>query len=398
MIKNLLLISSYPEKGLTHGLKTVGGASYTKNLVTGLRAVYPNINISVYAEYFDKKTKYQDGGVMVKRVFKPKKVLSLIAMFRDLIKEKSKVVLISYELKMMGGFLQNLLFLLLLVLLKVRGKKIIIINHQTVGSFKDLEKNPIKRIIMNISKDLLYFYLLKISDSIIVFETQLKKYLKNSNKIIVIPHAVENFPLIDKTEARKKLGWDNKKNYALYFGYLSPYKGVKDLIDIYQPGKNWELVIAGGANPNYLGDKKYMDFTREVSNKAKDKNIICTGVIKEEEISLYYSACDFVVLPYKAFFSSSGPLSLAFSFEKPFLISPVLGDYFQTFDFQKTLKETGLTKEDFIFDFKTDSFGDKIKRMIDDRERYSDFSRLMKEKRQWSSISKQYFNLLSNKS
>ncbi len=90
------------------------------------------------------------------------------------------------------------------------------------------------------------------------------------------------------------------------------------------------------------------------------------------------------------FFSSSGPLSLVFSFEKPFLLSCPLEGYFESPDFAEALKETGLKKEDFIFDFEKESFKKRLEWAKKNLHKLSQFSRIMKEKRSWQNVARLY--------
>jgi glycosyltransferase involved in cell wall biosynthesis len=94
------------------------------------------------------------------------------------------------------------------------------------------------------------------------------------------------------------------------------------------------------------------------------------------------------------FFSSSGPLSFCFSFEKPFLLSRPLEKYFDSWDFTSALQKTGLTKEDFIFNFTPQSLAQKIDLVMKNKEKLSRFSAIMKEKRSWDKIAKMYLKEL----
>ncbi len=354
MKNKVIVISSYPEKSLTHGEKTVGVASYTKNLLLNLK----NINFEVLAEIHNKKEKYEEQGILVNRVWRRNSITSMIDLMNYVTKSQVMTIVVPLEFYMFGGLVQNIVFLYSLLVWKLSGKKIILILHQVVLFVK-----------------IFYLPLIFLSEEVVVFEEKFRKVL-GSKKVVFIPHAVESVH-IEKTKI-------NKKFSALYFGFLSPYKGVKELINLWDK-KFGALIIAGGGNPNHMKNKRYFDFL---------KNIKATGFVPEDKIADYFSKTNLVILPYKMFFSSSGPLSLAFSFEKPFILSKPLEGYFDSPDFDEALKETGLKKEDFLFDFNSESFENRLNWAKKNLNKLTAFSRIMKEKRAWKNVAKQYETLL----
>lgn len=366
MKNKVIVISSYPERSKIHGEETVGGASYTKNLLMNLKKADKNIDIEVLGEIHKKKTKYQEQGILVNRIWKRHSIISLIDLMLYVAKSKTSKVMISLEFYMFGGLLENILFLFMLLVFKFTRKKNIVILHQVVGQLK-----------------IVYWPIILLSDKIVVFEEHFRSALDNE-KVIFIPHAVVNANTLSKKH----------KNFrALYFGYLSLYKGVDFLIDSWK--KNYgELVIAGGANPNHMKNKKYSNFIQRLAEKAKRKGVAVTGFVPEKQISNYFSNSDLVILPYKMFFSSSGPLSLAFSYEKPFIISRQMEGYFKSRDFDKALMQTGLKKENFLFDLNENDFVEKLTWAKKNLNKLTDFSRIMKTKRSWERIVKEYEKLL----
>jgi len=80
--------------------------------------------------------------------------------------------------------------------------------------------------------------------------------------------------------------------------------------------------------------------------------------------------------------SSSGPLSWALSFKKPFLLSNVLKSYSYSKDFNNSLNEAGLEKTDLFFSLKGDFLKKKI-HSLDKRDiiKLSNFVALLAQKR-----------------
>lgn len=142
----------------------------------------------------------------------------------------------------------------------------------------------------------------------------------------MIHHGIEERnDSIEKTKAKRTLGFSGKK-VIFTFGYITSYKGTELLIESakFLATPNWTLVITGGPHPRLSGNSEYqkyvLDLREKASNMFKDR-IIFKGFIPEGEIPLYFSAADLTVFPYKICMHTSGPLALAISYEKPFLIS-----------------------------------------------------------------------------
>lgn len=396
--KNILVISSYPVKGQTHGIGTVGVASYTKNLLLVVakksRIMNHKSKIMVFAEKLNNKSEeYKEGGIKVKRIWQRNNVFSFLALFLEVLKSDSKIVLTSYERNMLGGIIANVFFLSFLPVFSLFRKRTYFIMHQVVEDFAAFEKNKVKAKVLNLAKNIFHWYICIFTYRIIVFEEKLAETLGRKEKIIVIPHAVEKYQTVDIDKASRKLGL-NKNNFnLLYFGFLSPYKGVDSLIKSCSNNGNNNLIIAGGINPNHIKNKTHLNYISDVKKLAEEKNVVFTGFIDEKQIPLYFSLADVVVLPYKTFFSSSGPLSLAFSFKRAILISKPLKAYFKSKDFNDALVKSGLKKEDLIVDFET-NLAKKIIQVKNKIKKYIQFSKLMNQKRSWENVGRKYLEVL----
>ncbi len=395
-MKHLLIFSSYPAMGVVHDTKTVGVASYTKNI---LREIKKNlsIEISVYAEYFKKQETYREDDVTVNRIWQRNNIESLISCFSSMFRSSTEDILISYEANMVGGILSNIVFFILMTISRLRGKKLYLVLHQVVDTFEGLESNVIKKYVLGWTVKIFYAWMMLIAYKIVVFEEELKHTLHDAKKVIVIPHAVESWKALSKVTAKTKLNYQRQVFYALYFGYLSLYKGVDRLIDVFPKNKINRLIIAGGGNPNHIDKPAYKVYIDTLKHRARKKGIRITGVIDEDEIPYFFSAADVVVLPYRLFFSSSGPLSLAFAFEKPVLVSTELQAYFKSKDFTHALADAHLTQEDIVCDMNNASaFSDKLDQVKKNYSAYVAFSRSLKKSRSWNIIGKMYAQLFTN--
>jgi glycosyltransferase involved in cell wall biosynthesis len=380
MENKILFFTSYPRKGQIHDKKIVGGASYTKTLLS-----YLGKKVIVYAERFNShEERYSEGTTLVKRNWRRNDPISIIWSVIQASRERINTFVVSYEVNMLGGPVMSMIFLLSLLLVKIKGIKIVFIPHQVVEDFNHIEENKLKATVLNLMKTVLFSYINLISDRIIVFEEQLKKVLPEPKKVTAIPIAVEQLEIPDQRLARKKLNIPQNEFVILFFGFLSPYKGVEDILKKYDR-KDGLLIIAGDGNPNHMNKQWYKEYVRDIKLQAREKGALTPGFIPEEEIKYYYAAADVLVLPYRIFFSSSFPLSLAASYEKPFLLSKKLEAYFAGLEFKEALKKSGLTREHFVVDFKHD-LKNALNRVKLQKNKYIEFSKEIKEKRSWSEI------------
>jgi hypothetical protein len=84
-------------------------------------------------------------------------------------------------------------------------------------------------------------------------------------------------------------------------------------------------------------------------------------------------------------------LSLAYSFEKPMLLSNKLKPYLKSYDFKKNFKNVGLDEKILFNDFEKSK---KIKLDTKLNLKLIKFSKLMKNSRNYKMISKKYQNTL----
>lgn len=409
--EKLVVITSFPQKGIIHGKSVVGVASYTKNTLLALKRYRDDAQITVLAERLDgKKESYEDEGIKVKRVWKRSSFTTFALIFKEILSLKgSKNILVEFEVAMFGDYLFLLPFPIFLFLLKVFRKKVTIVSHQVITDIEKLSghinlNSNLKINLLNFFIGIFYRLMIIMSFQVIVFDNVLKKrlgYFGNENKIVVIPHGVEKFKnAISKNDSRNKLRLEQNDFILLYFGYLAWYKGVDLLVKYFNEMKNDEssikLIIAGGPNPNHLRKKYYQDYIQNIKQDCRNNNIILTGFINEEDIPLYFQASDLAVFPYRTLMSASGPLSIAFSFQKPVIVSKALSGMFETTDLKDALDELGLNKDEMIFET-LDEFENKIKQIKTTpalKERLESLSLLMAEKRSWSEIGKLYYETL----
>ncbi|OGH41714.1 MAG: hypothetical protein A3H79_04730 [Candidatus Levybacteria bacterium RIFCSPLOWO2_02_FULL_36_8b] len=411
MNNSLLVITSYPPQGKVHGEKVVGIASYAKNT---LLSMPKNLDIKVLAEKLANETNHIEENITVERVWKRKSFLLFPILLNYAIKNRdTKNVLIEFEHGMFGEMIHLIPFPLFILLLRLLGKNVTIALHQVFSDMKaisphiNINANSKLNFFFNIFFKVFYKAVLIFSTKIIVFEEELKEKLSwhgNSKNIFVIPHGVEKFPknAISKDEAKSELKLQKNTFIILCFGYLAWYKGTDWIVDKWkvESGKlkvnNIKLIIAGGANPQRLEKEYYKKYVKEIEQKCKENDILLTGFIPEDKISKYFNAADLVVFPYRTFISASGPLSIALSFNKPFIISEQLKEILETKDIKLLISKFQFQKSDLYFENEND-FYKKINKIKNDtiyRNKITALSKELAEIRDWEKIGKQYYQTI----
>jgi glycosyltransferase involved in cell wall biosynthesis len=110
----------------------------------------------------------------------------------------------------------------------------------------------------------------------------------------------------------------------LFFGFVRPYKGLIYLLTampeiLSELGPDVQLLIVGEC---WEDEQLYTDIIQEL--KIGSHILRVNEYIPNEEINLYFSATDLVVIPYSSA-TGSGILQMAFGSEKPVVATRVGG-------------------------------------------------------------------------
>ena len=148
-------------------------------------------------------------------------------------------------------------------------------------------------------------------------------FMKPNAVAVEIPHPSYNYFTFGRTEseaAKRRLGIEGR--VILFFGYVRPYKGVHYLLEAFAKAKekvDATLLVAGEF---YEPREPYVD-EMEKLNLGK-RVMLIDRYVSDEEVGLFFSAADLVVLPYTSA-TQSGVVQIAFAFEKPVISTRVGG-------------------------------------------------------------------------
>ena len=151
----------------------------------------------------------------------------------------------------------------------------------------------------------------------------LKIHNNLNKKIYIIPHG-NYIPFINlqtsKAKSRDQLNLPKDKKILLFFGMIKKVKGLDVLLkafqDIVLEFPEIILLVAGKPWHDKFDEYQYLIDEYNLTNNV----ILHTKFISENQVSLYYSSCDLVVLPYTKIYQS-GVLMMALSYERPVLVS-----------------------------------------------------------------------------
>ncbi|MCA1916160.1 glycosyltransferase [Methanospirillum hungatei] len=149
------------------------------------------------------------------------------------------------------------------------------------------------------------------------------QYRIDPSRIVVIPHGLyDQYPIMKKEESTLQLGVQGKC-VLLFFGLLRPYKGVSHLIQAFEKLPSYllektVLIIAGEA----WEDQESLDRVKE--SPVSDRIILENRYISDEDIPVFFSAADLLVLPYTRA-SQSGVAHIGIAYGLPILATEVGG-------------------------------------------------------------------------
>lgn len=173
----------------------------------------------------------------------------------------------------------------------------------------------------------------RLVDHIFVHTEQMRRELQSDfnvpeRKITVIPFGINNtVPNTDLTPvaAKRRLGLTTNHKVILFFGLITPYKGLEYLVEALTLEVRYcegiRLIIAGKVN---RGCEDYWSEIqrRIVSGGIKEQITERIQHIPDEEVELYFKAADVLVVPYTHIYQS-GVLLLAYSFGLPVIATDV---------------------------------------------------------------------------
>ena len=153
-------------------------------------------------------------------------------------------------------------------------------------------------------------------------ERELQEFLPGAPSRFV-PHPIYEIfgQAIPKARARDQLSLPSSQ-VILFFGYIRPYKGLDILLRALPLVLQRHPVTLLVVGESYEGTAHYLGRTRELG--IADSVVLHTEYVPNDSVSMYFSACDVVVLPYRSA-TQSGIVQIAYQFGRPVIATDVGG-------------------------------------------------------------------------
>jgi D-inositol-3-phosphate glycosyltransferase len=270
---------------------------------------YPNI-------LFPGKTQYADGeppkNLNIKRTINSINPFNWIKIGRRIKKEKPDLVIIKYWIPFMAPCFGTISGLIR----KNKHSKIICIADNIIPHEKRAGDNLLTR-----------YFLSRVDGVVAQSKSVFNDVFKFTDKLPVklCPHPMfDNFgEIIERNKALELLNLSTAPRYILFFGFIRDYKGLDLLLEAITDQRinslDIKLIVAGEF---YSDAKPYLDLIEKF--KLKDKVILKTDFIADNEVNKYFSSADIVAQPYKNA-TQSGVTQIGYHFNKPMLVTNVGG-------------------------------------------------------------------------
>lgn len=219
----------------------------------------------------------------------------------------------------LGKSLQRMLLMIAMVcLFKLRGTKILWTVHNTAPH--DARRPQLSNTFMQ-------WFARRCDGFIFMSEANRAAFYQHYNPsphshYAIIPHGHYRScypPPIDSLSAKTRLGLDPTKKVLLFIGMIKPYKNIDGLMQAFNQIAldDYQLVVAGTA------DTAPPELRSALETLKNNSTQLFLRFIPDDELAIFMSAADTVILPYKSILNS-GALLLALSYNRP-VIAPHMG-------------------------------------------------------------------------
>ena len=212
----------------------------------------------------------------------------------------------------------------LMLYYKLLGKRIVLTAHNVNADRRDSKDTILNRLTLGIQ----YWF----ADHLFVHTEKMKRELiedfsVHGSRVTVIPFGINNSvpnTRLTTDDARQRLGIQDGERVILFFGRITPYKGLEYLIAAFQRilarREDYRLIIAGRPDNCERYWQTIQEAIREDANR--ERVLLRAEFIPDDETEVYFKAADVLVLPYKDIYQS-GVLFLGHSFGLPALAADV---------------------------------------------------------------------------
>ncbi len=212
----------------------------------------------------------------------------------------------------------------LMLYYRLLRKRVVVTVHNVNAGRRDAKDSWINRLTLRIQYRLAHHLLVHTEK----MKTELvAEFGVPGERVTVIPFGINNaVPNTSLTPAgaKQRLGIRDDQKTILFFGNITPYKGLEYLIAAFRQLQarygNYHLIIAG--KPDHC--EQYWKVIRDdiQENVQTGQVLLKAEFVADSETEVYFKAADLLVLPYKHVYQS-GVLFLGYSFGLPVVAADV---------------------------------------------------------------------------
>jgi len=208
---------------------------------------------------------------------------------------------------------------------KLQGKKVVLTAHNVNQGKRDKNDSVFNRFTLKCQYrmvDHIFVHTRKMKDEL------MRDFGVHEDAVTILSHPINTaFPDTELTpaQAKRRVGVPDNAKVLLFFGRISPYKGLEYLLGAFQElvkaDPDYRLIIAGQpkkGHENYLAGI----YAAVADGGASQRVTLRDEFIPDDDIELYLKAADVLVLPYKDI-EQSGVLFLAHTFGLPVIAADV---------------------------------------------------------------------------
>jgi glycosyltransferase involved in cell wall biosynthesis len=212
----------------------------------------------------------------------------------------------------------------LMLYYRLLGKRIVFTAHNVNAGKRDCRDTLLNRLTLRSQY--------RLADHIFVHTEKMKHEMQeqfgvNTTRITVVPFGINNTAPnthLTSADAKRRLGMSENEKTLLFFGRITPYKGLEYLVaasrQILAEHKDYRVIIAGKPEACEEYWNTLQDELRQLVKQGRV--LLHPDFIPDDEIEIYFKAADALVLPYREIYQS-GVLFLAYSFGLPVLAADV---------------------------------------------------------------------------
>ncbi|MDR3679045.1 MAG: glycosyltransferase [Flavipsychrobacter sp.] len=306
--------------GPAHPLRGGGISTFNERLATELQTEGHDVTIYSFSlQYpsflFPGKSQFTyepaPAGLNIKSIINSINPLSWINVGNLIKKDRPDLVIVRYWMPFMGPCLGTILR----IVNQNKHTRILCIADNIIPHEKRPGDLPFTK------------YFIKPVHTFIAMSRDVLKDLKTltDKPATFVPHPLyDNYgAAVPRAQALAQLKLPTDKKYMLFFGFIRKYKGLDILLEAMSDERlkasGVELIVAG----EFYGDEDF--YTNIIKQHGLEQKVhMYTSFIPNEEVTLYFSAADVIVQPYRSA-TQSGITQVAYHFEKPMIVTNVGG-------------------------------------------------------------------------